>query len=254
MFKTVGLGLDGLSRVRALDRRVDKKLQSARLHADGTAGTFDGGKTWSTVTLAPFGDNLTTFAVLDAASGKAHNMGAIEGANLPNLTVVAANSSSEFSLGADGTFAKRNVPNHISFRGIPSPGIKGFRLGGADWVKLADETTLVASVILQWSFLAKGDKRASIASFKSTDGGYNWTFAGHIARADKVDSNEGPNENSLALLRNGSILCVMRLDAGDAGRFHRYSHQEASYASTLTPPGGGSKERKYPQSTFSTPQ
>ena len=125
-------------------------------------------------------------------------------------------------MSADGKFAKNvNTSSKIVFSGLPKPGVNGFRLGGADWVKLVDGKTLIASVIVRWSFLGLGDKRASIASFKSTDGGYAWQYVGDIARADKVDSNEGPNENSLALLNNGSVLCVMRLDAGDAGRYHR---------------------------------
>ena len=126
-----------------------------------------------------------------------------------------SNTVSEYWVDAVGAFAKAdNVSAKILFAGIPSPGIKGFRLGGADWVRLGDGKTLVASIIVQWAFLGAGDKRDSITSFKSTDGGYSWTFAGDIARADKVDSNEGPNENNLALLNNGSLLCVMRLDAG----------------------------------------
>jgi len=105
----------------------------------------------------------------------------------------------------------------ISFSGIPAPGIKSLRTGGADWLRLPDGA-FVASIIVQWGDVP--GKRASITSFRSTDGGFSWVYAGSIAKADDaaVPSNEGPNENSLALLSNGTIICVMRLDAGDAGR------------------------------------
>ena len=196
----------------------------------GFFATNDGGATWFIPSaLSPAGvavwQNDTTFAVLSRDGKSAHNMGGIQfAAGHGNTTSVVSNASTTFTINDRGNFEARLVPNSsVRFDGIPSPGIKGFRTGGAGWLRLPDGS-LVASLIVQWANIS--GKQASIASFRSEDGGgYQWAYAGSIARADdpRVPSNEGPNENSLALLNNGSLICIMRLDAGDAGRYHRYA-------------------------------
>ena len=219
-------------------------LRSSRALGCGSGffGTLDGGKTWeipqpcagqSRDGLPPSWENDTTFAVLSSDGTWLHNMGDIVGAVASavlahgNITAISTNASTEFSVGDDGKFVAilRRAPTQnatVSITGIPTPGIRGLRTGGADWLRVSDGS-IVASLIVQWGNIP--GKRASIAAFRSVDGGYAWTFAGDIARADdpRVSSNEGPNENSLALLANGSVICVMRLDAGDAGRYHRYA-------------------------------
>ena len=200
----------------------------------GFFATKDGGATWAIPSaLGQAGvalwQNDTTFAVLSKDGKTAHNMGDLQ--FVGNATSVASNASTLFTVDSEGNFEARLVAtanSSVRFDGIPSPGIKGFRTGGADWLRLPDGS-LVASIIVQWANTS--GKQASIASFRSEDGdGYQWIFAGSIARADdpRVASNEGPNENSLALLNNGSLLCVMRLDAGDAGRYHRYASSLSS--------------------------
>eukprot|EP01043_Picozoa_sp_COSAG02_P006045 COSAG02_NODE_168_length_31711_cov_68.337973_28_plen_400_part_00 len=196
----------------------------------GFFATNDGGATWFIPSsLWPVGaavfQNDTTFAILSKDGKTAHNMGGIQfAAGHGNATSVVSNASTTFAINDRGNFEARLAPNSsVRFDGIPSPGIKGFRTGGADWLRLPDGS-LVASIIVQWANIS--GKQASIASFRSEDGGgYQWKYAGSIARGDdpRVPSNEGPNENSLALLNNGSLVCIMRLDAGDAGRYHRYA-------------------------------
>ena len=200
----------------------------------GFFATKDGGATWAIPSaLGQAGvalwQNDTTFAVLSKDGKTAHNMGDLQ--FVGNATSVASNASTLFTVDSEGNFEARLVAtanSSVRFDGIPSPGIKGFRTGGADWLRLPDGS-LVASIIVQWANTS--GEQASIASFRSEDGdGYQWIFAGSIARADdpRVASNEGPNENSLALLNNGSLMCIMRLDAGDAGRYHRYASSLSS--------------------------
>lgn len=217
-------------------------------YGSGFFGSSDGGKTWNIpqpweqqpheAMAGARAENDTTFAVLSSDGERLHNMGNIVGAAASavamhgNVTTISTNSSTEFSFGDDGKFraAVRQAPARnasILISGIPAPGIKALRTGGADWLRLPDGS-LVGSLIVQWS--STPGKRTSIAAFHSVDDGYQWKFAGHIARADdpRVQSNEGPNENSLAMLSNGTLLCVMRLDAGDAGRYHRYASSVSS--------------------------
>eukprot|EP01052_Picozoa_sp_SAG31_P016618 SAG31_NODE_1107_length_9877_cov_4.000102_2_plen_357_part_00 len=54
----------------------------------------------------------------------------------------------------------------------------------------------------------------SLLAFVSSDGGFEWEFAGVIA-ANVTASEEGPCENDLAVLKNGSVICVFRTDGGD---------------------------------------
>jgi hypothetical protein len=55
-----------------------------------------------------------------------------------------------------------------------------------------------------------------VVAYSSSDG-FAWDYIGTILlAADAPDSEEGPNENDLALMSDGSsIICVLRLDAGD---------------------------------------
>ena len=199
----------------------------------GFFATSDGGKTWSIPDFPALSSNVglwqndTTFAVLAEGGMDAHNVGNIQFAGRANVTSVTANASTIFAINRSGNFAAHlaSAPGanaSIRFDGIPAPGIKAFRTGGAGCLRLPDGS-IVGSMIVQW--MNTSGKRASIAAFRSEDGGYHWSYTGSIARADdpRVPSNEGPNENSLALLTNGSLLCIMRLDAGDAGRYHRYA-------------------------------
>ena len=97
----------------------------------------------------------------------------------------------------------------IVFYGLPKRAT-GFRTDGRGYVKLQDGS-LVMSIEVNWGVVA----------YASSDG-FRWRYIGTILlAADAHDSEEGPNENDLALLSDGSIICVIRLDAGDgANRYH----------------------------------
>ena len=62
-------------------------------------------------------------------------------------------------------------------------------------------------------------------AFRAADGvRLVWDYAGTILEARSAPSSEeGLNENSLALLADGtSIICVLRLDAGDGPATHPF--------------------------------
>ena len=88
--------------------------------------------------------------------------------------------------------------------------------------------SLLGTIGLFWS---KGDPlsptwagpqhRMSVVAIRSTDGAFNWHFAGVVANASGPggypNSTFGLSENDLALLAdNKTLLCVIRMD-GDAG-------------------------------------
>jgi hypothetical protein len=186
----------------------------------GFFGTQNSGAAWVVPTLRASGEcewqsNDTTFAVLSEAGASAHNLGPIAftaGHRANNATEVTSNHSTTFAVdAADGSFTAHTNGSSavatpiVSFTGIPPPGIKSFRTGGADWLRLPDRT-LVASIIVQWSNTS--GKRASIVAFRTVDSGqgYRWAYAGSIARADdpRVPSNEGcasPKDNTPSAAR-----------------------------------------------------
>lgn len=71
-----------------------------------------------------------------------------------------------------------------------------------------------------------GPYATSVVAYRSTDGGSNWHFASIIANASAFPaSQEGPNENDLAVLNDGkTIIAVIRMDAGDGPETHPYKN------------------------------
>ena len=59
-------------------------------------------------------------------------------------------------------------------------------------------------------------------AFRSVDNGSHWHFVSVVASAMQVPyAHEGPSENALARLHNGSLLCVMRVE-GESGHHSPY--------------------------------
>ena len=149
------------------------------------------------------------------------------------------------------SFAARRSNDSIVFRGLPQPATCGdashafgcpFRTGGRGSVRLPDGS-LVMSIIVYWGGAhANPDpklapKATSVVAFRSTDGvGLVWEYAGTILDAASAPSSEeGPNENDLALLADGkTILSVIRLDAGDGPVTRPYK----PYVQSLSDDGG----------------
>ena len=130
----------------------------------------------------------------------------------------------------------------ITFTGLPRPlacasaqPVFGcpFRVAGGAALRLLDGT-LLYSAIVRWAG-GGGGAATSVVAFASGDGTH-WTYISTIADAAVLpNSEEGPNENALALLSDGrTVLAVMRLDAGDGER----SHPFANYAASTSTDGG----------------
>lgn len=148
-------------------------------------------------------------------------------------------------------FHAETLHRSIIFQGIPAPGFScgsshhyfgcPFRTSGRGYVRLP-EGTLVMSVIVWWGGAHKNPSpklalaATSVVAFQSTDDGYTWNFLSSILDAAAVPkSQEGPNENDLTLLADGkTIMCVVRLDAGDGPVSQPY----ASYWRVLSTDGG----------------
>ena len=148
-------------------------------------------------------------------------------------TAFYSNGATAYSLQPSGAFSCAAEAVNISFVGLPLPsscdkaGAFGcpFRLGGGGQVTLTDGSLLYSAIVFWGSPDDKGVIPSSIVAYGSTNGGRTWIYRGTIADAtDFPDSQEGPNENDISLLSDGSVACVFRLDAGDGPDTHPFSH------------------------------
>ena len=198
-------------------------------HALGLAdtaliGTMDGGQTWTTLdfndsTTCPqcdwWTDNVVYEHVLEPFGGF-KTLGALHQAGVRGggITSLHANSSTRYSVGVDGRFA-RAIAGGVSIDGLPS--LRMFGLSGG-YTTLGDGSLVGISK----SVLATGSGRLSAVAYRSSDGGFRWTYASTVASADEVPSaHEGPSEGALAVLRNGTLMAVMRVD-GESGHYSPY--------------------------------
>lgn len=100
------------------------------------------------------------------------------------------------------------------------------RLQGSGAVRFGDGTLLQSAIVYT---AARGDA-TSVVCFRSTDG-LRWTYTGTIANASNYTaSEEGPNENDLAMLDFGVVLAVIRTDGGDGLPGHVYKSYSYSYS------------------------
>jgi hypothetical protein len=130
--------------------------------------------------------------------------------------------------GVEGAASFTGLPRKaVANEGVPSDLIRF--AGGASLVLSADGRT-----ILQTASFAFGDNPTSsyaqsTTAYLSTDGGNHFAYLSTVAAAgDYLDSQEGPGgEMDLALLppkdgQPSTIVCVLRVDAGDGPRSHPY--------------------------------
>jgi hypothetical protein len=146
-------------------------------------------------------------------------------------------NSSHWSAADDGLDARPLVPQPAlrTFHGLPmgvvafpccGPNAEkyGFRLGGAISARIN------ASYFLQTALVRFRDGRkeynhthipTSVVVYASTDL-VRWEYLATMANADDFpESEEGPNEMDMVVLKDGSLLAIFRLDAGD-GKDHPY--------------------------------
>ena len=186
----------------------------------GLIATTDGGKTWSPLT---FNDSCaactagTNLGVDAAPLDGFHDLGSlnITQGSKGNLTGLRSLASTRYFLGADGRFA-RELGAGATIDGLPSLRMLGW---SGDSLRLADGSL----VLVAKSILADGPARLSCVALRSVDGGFSWRYASVVAAAEEVPyAAEGPSEASLALLPNGTLLAVMRVE-GQSGRYAPYA-------------------------------
>ena len=211
----------------------------------------DAGRTWDTPV---FNDSAacslrgqqmceakTGYAIYPASSGAANCGGNRCGAfhtlgeqnqtagSKGNLTGLAAIASTRYFLDADGNFARELTGKAINITSLPHLRMLG---GSGHYLRLADGSHVGISKSTL-SKAASPSGRLSCVAIRSTDGGYNWTFASVVASAEEVpEAREGPSEGALAMLKNGTLMAVMRVD-GQSGHY-------LPYISKLSDDGGKS--------------
>lgn len=210
--------------------------------SSGMLSSVDGGSSWAHATgdcgrgfrgvparLSP--QSVQNYGTADTVEDKMLNYTHFMSAN---VTLFEAQTSGIACSAVHRNVSFTGIPRPVSCGGPPPGGTFGcpFRLAGGDTVTLADGSLLL-SAIVWWG--GNGASATSVLAFGSADGAA-WTYLGTIADASAYPaSQEGPNENALAALSDGrTVLCVLRLDAGDGPQTHPY----ANYAAATSTDGG----------------
>ena len=211
----------------------DGKIAIGQAEGNTFYTTIDSGRSWAPISLkTPKSGSAApqTEATVLSANGKTlHDVSSVARGGSETFRSFNASTACYFTH-INGTFAAVVKDTPITFRGIPK-GSKNFRTDGRGYVKLADGSLLM-SIILDWGIVA----------YRSSDGGFSWDYTGTILDAAAApDSEEGPNENDLALLSDGSIVCIIRLDAGDGRKVlppDMKAHHMLPYVRTISQDGG----------------
>ena len=196
----------------------------------GWAVSTSGGRTWNATLLGETNDTTPHSGFGDAVvlprSGMMHSNDAPSA--LPNTTYTDLDGPPTYFIKAtpSGEIVTGPTGQNISYTGIYPPiGCRGgianspkacpLRTAGSATLQLPDGRVLSS---MMGYFPSWGNENSSLSyallAFVSSDGGYEWRYAGVIA-ANVTNSEEGPCENDLTLLKNGSVLCVFRTDGGD---------------------------------------
>lgn len=193
-------------------------------HALGLAGTTmlattDSGVTWNK--LPGWTNETSEFGGIHSSMESFHNSGpppafiSPSGKNI-NVTGTISPYTTKFFLN-QGQFA-RALTGPFQIAGLPH--LSRFRVGqGASVLQLHDGNLLATAVT---TGIGTRPGLLSVVALISRDGGYNFTYTGVVASIDEVPyAHEGPSENALAHLSNGSILCIMRVE-GESGHHSPY--------------------------------
>ena len=137
------------------------------------------------------------------------------GASGGALTARAAAASVTFS-GLPHAVSCGFIPKLRSLGGFGCP----FELSPTAHATLPGSGDIIQTALVYWgggSNISGGGVQTSVVAFASSDQGTSFRFRGVIANASAwPDSFEGPNENSLVLLKDGkTLLSVIRVDGGD---------------------------------------
>ena len=188
-----------------------------------TVATTDAGRTWGSI--MGWADDTRAFDGFVSPDGAAflvigNNRTFISAAGKnENVTGVRASSTTLFSLTANGSFA-RETRGSFAIDGLPY--VDGFRFSNTVLWLRDGHTQLATAVTAGIGSTAASRAHLSVVALHSTDGGYRWKYTGVVAADEEVPyAHEGPSENALAYLSNGSVLCVMRVE-GESGHHSPY--------------------------------
>lgn len=220
-----------------LESPIATTLVGGRVSGDesGAYQSLDGGRSWTKA------DPSVALDGIDMVRPTANSLRDFGTATeVPNPNGLNWNFSSQTAnmlalRGAVVMQTPANLPTHITFNDIPQPttcyakfGGCPFRLAGGSLVTLSDGVTLLYSTIVKFASQVPSKYSTSIVCFASVDGGVTWNYRSIIANSTQYPkSQEGPNENAMAVLADGSVLVVMRVDAGDGPESHPYSNYES---------------------------
>lgn len=209
------------------------------------AATLDGGKTWHALPASP-GLRLPAMAavtpttlnglpaVRDFGSVAAvkDKMAKYRSFSSPTATYLTLDAALQWNATTAGpSVTISGFPFDVTCGDPAHPGLFGcpLRLSGVGQAALTDGSLVQSAII--WSPALANPSSAqlhntstSVVSIKSTDGGLSWVYQSVIANASALPfSQEGPNENDVVLGGdNKTVVCVVRLDAGDGQVSHPY--------------------------------
>lgn len=151
-------------------------------------------------------------------AGAAYSFGSISSAFVNATTEFTSTYTDEFSAlpgGSGVNITRRAQAVHVT--GLPKPVIS-IRFSSGD-VKLTSLGVLASAVV--WFADAPPPERdlqccaLAIVLLRQSPSGFEWEYMSTIANHTYLNSTEGPNENALVQLKDGTLLCIMRIDGGD---------------------------------------
>ena len=220
----------------------------------GWWASADDGASWRHVfntssPLSGYGTAAVSGASMLTVDGPRYNV--TQGA----VTTLTGNRVEQITLLPNGSLTHRSTGRNATWSGMPPVGCRAnvpdspkacpLRTFGADVLLLPDGSWLGAFLAYPATSDPNASEAYSLYAFKSSDAA-DWRFASVVA--ERVpDSEEGPSENALTLLANGSVLAVFRTDGGDgkpcAGALPcpgGGGHRMAPYAAAVSNDGGAS--------------
>ncbi|EDQ87853.1 uncharacterized protein MONBRDRAFT_26857 [Monosiga brevicollis MX1] len=193
------------------------------------AVTSDGGHTYVNSTMDTFDVVVRNATQVTGDIALAHNLGNVA-RNRPNGSFTDFSATSYVTYSGDASsssWQSSQINRSIDFQGLPIPVschkfACPFRFGGTASATLPSGTMLQTAIVA-WGGNPRSPEATSIVIYKSTDGGFAWQYLGVVANAsDYSFSEEGPNEHDLVLTSNGTLVMIVRLDAGDGPITHPF--------------------------------
>ena len=190
--------------------------------------------------LSGYGTAAVAGAVMYSVDGPRYNVS--QGA----VTTLTGNRVEQITLLTNGSLTHRSTGRNATWSGMPAVGCRAnvpdspkscpLRTFGADVLLLPDGSWLGAFLAYPATSDPNASEAYSLYAFKSSDAA-DWRFASVVA--ERVpDSEEGPSENALTLLANGSVLAVF-----DRRRRRQAVRGRTAVSRRRRPPDGAVRSR-----------